>query len=77
MFGGAILTRRIGSRRLRFASGRRSRDDALELKDLVERGAYRPVIDRVYPMAQVQDAHRHVEAWHKTGNVVLRIDPGA
>ena len=75
MMVAAILTRRIGSRRLRFASGRRSREDALELRELVETGAYRPLIDRVYPMAEVQAAHRHVEAWHKTGNVVLRIDP--
>jgi NADPH:quinone reductase-like Zn-dependent oxidoreductase len=76
MLGAVILTRWVGSRRLRFAAGRRSRDDALELKDLVERGAYRPVVDRVYAIAEVQDAHRHVEAWHKTGNVVLRIDSG-
>ena len=32
------------------------------------------VIDRVYPMRQVADAHRHVETWHKTGNVVLTIE---
>jgi NADPH:quinone reductase-like Zn-dependent oxidoreductase len=76
MLAGAVATRWIGSRRLTFASGRRSRDDALHLKDLVERGVYRPVIDRVYPMREVVDAHRHVESWHKTGNVVLSMDPG-
>ena len=74
MLVGAVATRWIGSRRLTFASGRRSREDALHLKELVERGVYRPVIDRVYPMRQVADAHRHVEGWHKTGNVVLTID---
>jgi NADPH:quinone reductase-like Zn-dependent oxidoreductase len=68
-----LATRWIGSRRMTFASGRRSRDDAMLLKDLVERGAYRPVIDRVYSMHEVVDAHRRVEAWHKTGNVVLTI----
>jgi NADPH:quinone reductase-like Zn-dependent oxidoreductase len=77
MLVGAVATRWIGSRRLTFASGRKSRDDALRLKELVERGAYRPVIDRVFPMHEVVEAHRHVEGWHKTGNVVLAMDPGA
>ena len=74
MFVAAVATRWVGSRRVKFASGRKIRDDALYLKQLVESGAYRPVIDRVYPMRQVADAHRHVETWHKTGNVVLTID---
>ena len=73
----AVATRWVGSRRLKFAAGRRTRDDALYLKRLVEVGAYRPVIDRSFPMAQVADAHRYVEGWHKTGNVVLATDSGA
>ena len=64
------LTRRKG---LRFASGRRSREDVQLLKQLVEAGAYRAVVDRVYPMDQVVEAHRYVETWHKAGNVVLTI----
>jgi NADPH2:quinone reductase len=74
MFFFAVATRWTGGRRVKFASGRKSRDDALFLKQLVEAGAYRPVIDRVYPMEQAADAHRYVEAWHKTGNVVLSIE---
>jgi len=70
----AVATRWAGSRRLKFASGRKSRDDAYELKALVDAGAYRPVIDRVYPMDQAAEAHRYVEAWHKTGNVILSMD---
>lgn len=73
----AVVTRWIGSRRLKFASGRRSREDALYLKQLVEAGVYRPVIDRVFPMGQVADAHRYVEGWHKAGNVVLKMEPEA
>jgi NADPH:quinone reductase-like Zn-dependent oxidoreductase len=41
------------------------------MKELIEAGAYRPVIDRTYPVEQVADAHRYVETWHKVGNVVL------
>jgi NADPH:quinone reductase-like Zn-dependent oxidoreductase len=65
--------RLFGRKRLRFGAGRRSKEDAELLKELVETGAFRPVIDRTYPMADVAEAHRYVEAWHKTGNVVLRI----
>lgn len=69
-----VATRWVGSRRLKWASGRKTRDDALLLKELVEAGAYRPVIDRSFPMEQAADAHRYVEGWHKTGNVILTID---
>jgi NADPH:quinone reductase-like Zn-dependent oxidoreductase len=67
------VMRLFGRRRLRFASGRRSKEDVELLKQLVEAGEYRPVIDRTYSMAEVADAHRYVEAWHKAGNVVLTI----
>lgn len=73
----ALTTRWFGSRRLKFAAGRKTRDDALYVKELVEVGAYRPVIDRSFPMEQVADAHRYVEGWHKTGNVVLTIRGGS
>jgi NADPH:quinone reductase-like Zn-dependent oxidoreductase len=69
----AIATRWLGSRRLRFAAGRRSKADVEFMKELIEAGAYRPVIDRTYAMERVAEAHRYVEAWHKTGNVVLTL----
>jgi NADPH:quinone reductase-like Zn-dependent oxidoreductase len=67
------LSRWIGSRRLTFGSGRRSKADVQLMKELIEAGEYRPVIDRTYPMEQVVEAHRHVETWHKVGNVVLTL----
>jgi alcohol dehydrogenase len=48
-------------------------DDLLQLKQLVEAGALRPVIDRHYPLEDVAEAHRYVEQLHKKGNVILTI----
>jgi len=47
--------------------------DVLFLKELAEKGEYRPVIDSVYPLEQVIEATRYVETQQKTGNVVLTV----
>ena len=43
------------------------------IKELIEAGRYRAVIDRSYPLEDVIEATRYVETEQKTGNVVLRV----
>jgi NADPH:quinone reductase-like Zn-dependent oxidoreductase len=49
------------------------REDLLLVKELVDAGKNRPVIDRTYPLDEIVDATRYVETGEKTGNVVLQM----
>ncbi|MFH1313999.1 MAG: NAD(P)-dependent alcohol dehydrogenase [Candidatus Eisenbacteria bacterium] len=62
-----------GSRRVAFGIAKRIEDLAF-LKELVEAGRIRTVIDRCYPLAETAEAHRYVERGHKRGNVVITME---
>ena len=70
----AAWTARIGDKTVVFPiPPRYTKKDVLFLKQLMEAGKYRAVIDRCYPLEQVADATRYVETEQKTGNVVLTV----
>ena len=64
----------------RFVSVRSSTTESLAdlwyVRDLLESGSLRAVIDRTYPLEAIRDAHEYVEQGHKKGNVVISVRPG-
>ncbi len=70
----ALWTSRSGDKKVIFQiPPRQTKEDVRFLKELIEAGEYRPVIDRTYPLADVVEATRYVETGQKTGNVVLTV----
>jgi NADPH:quinone reductase-like Zn-dependent oxidoreductase len=64
------------SKHVKLGLARYRKADVMLLKQLVEGGEYRPVIDRRYPLDEVVEAARYVDTGQKIGNVVLTVNGG-
>jgi NADPH:quinone reductase-like Zn-dependent oxidoreductase len=73
----ALVTPLFGGRKVRFPiPAQRDRATVMRyLKELIESGAFKPLIDRRYPLDEIVEAYRYVETGQKIGNVVIVVAP--
>jgi NADPH:quinone reductase-like Zn-dependent oxidoreductase len=69
----ALFTRMFKGKKVLFPIPTMNKEMLLVLKDLVQNGEFKPVIDRFYSLDQIVEAYHYVQSGQKTGNVVLKI----
>ncbi len=69
----ALTTPIWGGKKVLFPIPTINKEDVIFLKELVEKGEYKPLIDRQYKLDQIVEAYKYVESEQKTGNVVIKI----
>jgi NADPH:quinone reductase-like Zn-dependent oxidoreductase len=74
----ALVTRLFRGRRVMFPiPPKHDQEGVQRFKEMIESGAFRPVVDRRYPLDRIVEAYRYVETGRKVGNVVITVVPAA
>jgi NADPH:quinone reductase-like Zn-dependent oxidoreductase len=68
----AVLSR-FGKQKMPFFIASNSKEDLIVLKELIDAGKVRPVIDRTYPFNETADAIRYLETGHARGKIVITV----
>jgi NADPH:quinone reductase-like Zn-dependent oxidoreductase len=71
----ALTTPLFGGKRVMFPIPRDDQEMVRYFRELIESGAFRPVIDRWYRLEEIVEAYRYVDTGQKIGNVVISVEP--
>jgi NADPH:quinone reductase-like Zn-dependent oxidoreductase len=72
----ALITPLFTGKKVMFPiPGKHDQQEVRNFKGLIESGAFKPVIDRTYPLGQIVEAYKYVETGQKIGNVVISVEP--
>lgn len=70
------ITTRFSDKTASFAFARETREELAALREMIEAGKIRPIVDRVLPMEQAVEAHRLVESEERLGAIVISVNNG-
>ncbi|MGB5396694.1 MAG: NAD(P)-dependent alcohol dehydrogenase [Gammaproteobacteria bacterium] len=69
----SVLTSLLTDKKAIFTFAGEKQEELLELKDMIEAGKIKPVVDKVYSMEQAAEAHRRVETEQRLGTIVISL----
>jgi NADPH:quinone reductase-like Zn-dependent oxidoreductase len=68
-----LWTKMTSRMKIILGGGSEKAENLIFLRELIEKGVFKPVVTAIYPMEEIVEAHRQVETGHKVGNLVIQI----